>query len=225
MLFKSFIAALAGSSLVAAHGKIAVVYGDKGGNTTAIGILGGMVPGAGDNSATELDTTVFSSTNIATDGLGETAGLGPNTQDLVGKAMALSGLQNPLPQVSRSGGTISGVFHIVTTDGAGPVAAIVDPTGTGKFSTGVPAQIIAQVPGSGGNISPAGTVRRRGLHSGGLVKRADNVNRDYPVSVAIPAGTKCTGIMAGQYNVCFLKIANSNANGPFGGVVAFQMVD
>jgi len=39
----------------------------------------------------------------------------------------------------------------------------------------------------------------------------------------MPTGTTCTGSMAGQENVCLVKIANANAAGPFGGVIAVQM--
>lgn len=51
---------------VVAHGKVAAVQGDAGGNGTALGITGGDVPGTGSNSKTEVDTTVFGKTNIAT---------------------------------------------------------------------------------------------------------------------------------------------------------------
>lgn len=57
----------------------------------------------------------------------------------------------------------------------------------------------------------------------GLMKRARNVNEDYPFSATIPAGTKCTGTVAGQENVCLVKIVNPSGAGPFGGVVAIQM--
>ena len=40
---------------------------------------------------------------------------------------------------------------------------------------------------------------------------------------SVPAGTTCQGTVAGQQNVCFVKIANSNKAGPFGGVIAIQM--
>lgn len=53
------IAALLTSPLVSAHGKVAVVTGDLGGNGTALGIKGAVVAGAGPNSKTELDTTTF----------------------------------------------------------------------------------------------------------------------------------------------------------------------
>lgn len=77
--------------------------------------MGGVVPGPGPNSKTELDTTVFGKTNIATDGLGKTNAGGKNTAADLSAAMAQSG--STLPQVSSTGGTLSGTFHIVTTDG------------------------------------------------------------------------------------------------------------
>ena len=89
--------------------------GDAGGNTTGLGIQGAVIPGAGTNKVTEVDTTVFKSKQAATDGLGKTKA-GPNTLDGMSQVMALSG--STLPQVS-SGGSISGTVHIVTTDGAG----------------------------------------------------------------------------------------------------------
>ena len=145
MMFKSFLLVLAASSIVSAHGKVAAVKGDVGGNGTALGIQGGVVPGAGRNSKTEVDTTVFKSTNIATDGLGRTTGNGKNTVSMMADAMAASG--STLPQVSANNGSVSGTFHIVTTDGAGPLKAMVDATGTGAFSSGTEAEVVTQVPG------------------------------------------------------------------------------
>lgn len=236
MYTSTLVAALAGASLVAAHGKVSVVQGDAGGNGTALGIMGGIVPGAGPNSQTEVDTTVFGSTNIATNGLGETTGNGRNRVSMLQYAMAASG--NTLPQVSANGGSVSGTLHVVTTDGAGPFKAMVDSTGTGAFAEGTQAEVATQVPGRGGNISPSGRVPGGGNGNGGgaagaarrwllsrspLVKRAANVNKDYPIKVNIPAGTTCTGTAGGQSNVCLLKIANANPAGPFGGVIAFQI--
>ncbi|GAM87572.1 hypothetical protein ANO11243_055990 [Dothideomycetidae sp. 11243] len=221
MITNLALLALAASPLVAAHGKIAVVTGDAGGNGTALGIKGGIVPGAGSNSVTEVDTTVFGNTNIASNGLGVTTGSGGNTGSMVRQAMALSG--NTLPQVSANGGYITGTFHIVTTDGAGPLKAMIDSGATGAFANGSPAKVVTQVPGNGGNIEPNGQVPGQKIRRSNLVKRAENVNKDYPVKVAIPAGTQCTGTHGGQSNVCFLKIANNNPAGPFGGVVAFQI--
>lgn len=44
-------------------------------------------------------------------------------------------------------------------------------------------------------------------------------------SVKVPAGTTCTGTDAttGLTGVCYMKIANNNNAGPFGGNVAFQI--
>jgi len=221
MFSKIIILALAASPLVAAHGKIAVMTGDAGGNTTALGIQGGVIPGPGSNKVTEVDTTVFNSKAAATDGLGKTKA-GPNTLAGMSAVVAQSGAT--LPQVSQ-GGTLSGTLHIVTTDGAGPYTAIVDPTGTGAFSTGTKATVTTQVPGKNGNIA-APKQRRfvtRMLVAAGIVKRASNVNEDYPIAIQMPADMACTGTVGGQSGVCLVKIVNPSGAGPFGGVVAMQM--
>jgi len=221
MFAKIFLIALAASPLVAAHGKIAVMTGDAGGNTTGLGIQGAVIPGAGTNKQTEVDTTVFNSKQAATDGLGKTKA-GPNTMADMTAVMAASG--STLPQVS-DGGSIAGTVHIVTTDGAGPYTAICDPTGTGSFSTGTQMTVTQQVPGTKGNIA-APKQRRfvpRMLVKMGIVKRASNVNEDYPFTATMPAGMSCTGTVGGQSGVCLVKIANPSGAGPFGGVVAVQM--
>jgi hypothetical protein len=136
--------------------------------------------------------------------------------------MAQSG--STLPQVS-DGGSISGTVHIVTTDGAGPYTAICDPTGTGAFSTGTKMTVTQQVPGTRGNIA-APKERRfvpRMLVKMGIMKRASNVNEDYPFKAVMPAGMSCSGTVAGQSGVCLVKIVNPSGAGPFGGVVAVQM--
>ncbi|ROW16000.1 hypothetical protein VPNG_02604 [Cytospora leucostoma] len=230
---QTIVLALAATPLVSAHGKIAVVTGDLGGNGTALGIQGGVVAGAGPNYKTEVDTTVFWSQDIATDDdIGYTeSGSGNNQLEDLDKAMALSG--STLPQVS-SGGSVSGTYHIVTTDGAGPVEALIDETATAKWSQAKQATVTKQPPGDNGNIAaPADSqnnkrgllgVLRRGLESVGLVqKRAENVNEDYPFEVEIPAGTTCSGTISGQSNLCLVKISNNNNAGPFGGVFAVQM--
>ncbi|KAH8805741.1 hypothetical protein F5884DRAFT_679547 [Xylogone sp. PMI_703] len=224
MFSKLFLIALVATPLVRAHGKVSVATGDLGGNTTALGIQGGVIPGAGPNRKTEVDTTVFNRRDAATDGLGKTKA-GPNTLDGMSDVIAQSG--STLPQVSSNGGSITGTLHIVTTDGAGPYTAIVDPTGTGAFSQGTEATVTTQVPGKRGNIA-APRDRRfvpRMLVKMGLMKRAANVNEDFPIAIQVPAGTTCTGTVAGQSNVCLMKIANPSAAGPFGGVIAFQMAD
>lgn len=225
MFSKVLILALAASPLVAAHGKVAMVTGDAGGNGTALGIKGGVVPGPGRNRVTEVDTTVFGKTNIQTDGLGKTQGGGQNAVSMIKSVMAQSG--DTLPQVSANGGTLSGVFHIVTTDGAGPIQGCIDTTGTGKFSQCDPITPDTQVPGKNGNIRPPRKARSVGelftRSMDRIMKRASNVNTDHPMSFSIPAGTTCTGSMGGMDNVCLMKIANSNRAGPFGGVVPFQI--
>ncbi|KAE8444268.1 hypothetical protein EG329_000675 [Mollisiaceae sp. DMI_Dod_QoI] len=222
MFSKLFILALAASPLVVAHGKIAVMTGDAGGNTTGLGIQGGIIPGAGTNKETEVDTTVFNSKAALTDGLGKTKA-GPNT--LAGMSAVIAQSGPTLAQVSSSGGSISGTMHIVTTDGAGPYTAVLDTTGTGAFSEGTQLAVTQQVPGKNGNIA-APKQRRfvpRMLVKMGIMKRAANVNEDYPFAATVPAGTTCTGTVAGQSGVCLVKIVNPSAAGPFGGVMALQI--
>ncbi|KAJ2893090.1 hypothetical protein MKZ38_009063 [Zalerion maritima] len=227
--------ALAATPLVSAHGKVAVVNGDQGGNTTALGILGGIVPGEGSNDVTEIDTTVFNKKNIQTNGLGKTQKNGKNTIDMLSLATEQSG--PVLPQVSGTNGTLTGVFHIVTSDGAGPLKAVLDPTATGKFGEyGVLLEVLTQVPGKGGNISPVDDKRwlreeqEEEEEPGSLrwAKRGEavNINLDFPMAFKVPDNTQCQGTVDGvEGGVCLVKIANSNGNGPFGGVVAIQMVD
>ena len=68
------------------------------------------------------------------------------------------------------------------------------------------------MPGNKGNIKPSGKVPRGlsylALRARNLVARASNVNMDFPVDIAVPAGTTCSGTVAGQQNVCLMKIAN-----------------
>lgn len=118
MFAKAIILALAASPLVAAHGKPTVITGNLGGNGTALGNQGGIIPGEGPNRKTEPDTTVFKKVNgkvvLKTNDLGRTQGKGANKLSMIKAAMALSG--DTLPQVSSTGGTIEGTYHIVTDD-------------------------------------------------------------------------------------------------------------
>ncbi|KAH6854650.1 hypothetical protein B0I37DRAFT_36013 [Chaetomium sp. MPI-CAGE-AT-0009] len=176
-----FLLTLTLVTLVSAHGKVTVVTGDAGGNGTALGILGGLIPNAGpnlrvrlpapspsqphkppsyptglppptnndnnNNKNTEADTTVFDAVDLLSDGLGRTAASGPNTIAMLIHAMRLSG--TTLPQITP-GGNLSGTFFVITTDGAGPIHAVLDPSATGKFSAGVPLPVVEQIPGGGG---------------------------------------------------------------------------
>lgn len=141
---------------------------------------------------------------------------------MISSAMAQSG--DTLPQVNSQ---LSGTFHVVTSDGCGPIQAVVDPTGTGAFSTGTMLATTADVPGTKGqcprSITKKSYVRSLLENSGLITKRATNVNQDFKVAFTMPAGTTCTGTVGGQSNVCLVKIANNNAAGPFGGVVPIQM--
>lgn len=219
MFAKVFLFALAASPLVAAHGKIAVATGDAGGNGTALGIQGAVIPGAGKNKVTEPDTTVFK--GDAADSCGRTNGQGDNDIEAGTKqAMALSG--TTLPQVTP-GGSVSGTLHIVTSDGAGPYKAMVNADGTGNSWTTM--EVETQVPGTKGNIKK--TEKRfwaRALQAVGIMKRATNINEDYPFKVNMPAGTTCTGTIAGQANTCLVKLVNPSNAGPFGGCIPVQMV-
>jgi len=91
--------------------------------------------------------------------------------------MALSG--DTLPQISTSNASISGTFHIVTSDGAGPVTAMVDTTGLGDFTNAVKATITTQVPGKGGNIKKTTKRWEELMIRAGIMKRATNINEDY----------------------------------------------
>lgn len=99
--------------------------------------------------------------------------------------MALSG--STLPQISMNNASISGTFHIVTSDGAGPLSAMVDTTGLGDFTNAVKATVTTQVPGTKGNIKKTTKRWEELAIRAGLMKRATNINEDYPFAVAIPA--------------------------------------
>jgi hypothetical protein len=189
-------AILLATPLVSAHGKIAVVTGDLGGNGTALGIKGAIVPGAGSNSKTETDTTTF---NTGKNNCGETVvciiqnflsffltlfQAGGKNKAAAGTkaAMELSG--STLPQISVGNATLSGTYHIVTSDGAGPLTALVDTTGNGDFTNAVQATVTTQVPGKKGNIKKTKTDKRWAAWGdiftrSELTKRATNINEDF----------------------------------------------
>ncbi|KAJ0119050.1 MAS3 protein [Diaporthe amygdali] len=219
MFSKIFLIALAASPLVAAHGKIAVATGDAGGNSTALGIQGAVIPGAGKNKVTEPDTTVFK--GDAADACGRTNGQGDNDIEAgTQAAMALSG--NTLAQVTP-GGSVSGTLHIVTSDGAGPYKAMLNTDGTGQSWTAM--DVETQVPGTKGKIQKSEKrAWARALQAMGIMKRATNINEDYPFKVNMPAGASCTGNIAGQANTCLVKLVNPSNAGPFGGCIPVQMV-
>lgn len=151
--------------------------GDRGGNGTALGIKGAVVPRFGKNDVTESDTTVFggNAKNPAQNGLGKTANGDVKVSDLK-DGMALSG--STLPQVSGDGtGTITGIWRIVTSDGTandkhGNLFAVVDPAGTGNYEDGM--QLVARST----MVGDSGNVVQRALRAIGIKKRATNVGAD-----------------------------------------------
>ena len=46
-------------------------------------------------------------------------------------------------------------------------------------------------------------------------------NKDFPLTVQMPAGMTCEGTVAGVNNVCVVRVRNGAAAGPFGGSAAF----
>jgi len=218
--FSIVFTALVAASSVAAHGKIVQLSGDAGGNGTALGIMGGVVPGPGRNSVTETDTTVFK--GKAADSCGKTKANGVNDIATGMKsAMALSG--DMLPQVTP-GGKVMGTVHIVTSDGFGPYTVMVDPTGTGDFSNAQPLPVDTQVPGRNGNGKKTVTQRAAYLlRRAGIMARATNINEDFPIQASLPKDLQCTGSMNGMDNICAVKFVNPSAAGPFGGCVMVQM--
>ncbi|KAI0906942.1 hypothetical protein F4824DRAFT_482826 [Ustulina deusta] len=219
------VLALSAANLVCAHGNIQSVTGDQGGNGTALGIKGAVVPRFGENDDTEQDTTVFggNANDPTRNGLGETTDNGNLKVSDLADTMTLSG--STLPQVSGDGtGTITGTWRIVTSDGTandkqGNLFAVIDTTGTGQYKDGISLTATSDMVGRRGNVV------QRALRAIGIKKRATNVGADATFSVKIPAGITCTGSdsTSGQSNFCLLKVANNNNNGPFGGNVAFQV--
>ncbi|KAI1324050.1 hypothetical protein F5Y16DRAFT_402808 [Xylariaceae sp. FL0255] len=240
-MFTSIIAtALVAAPLVAAHGKTTVFTGSEGGNGTALGVQGNVVALVGQNYQTEPDTTIFWSKDINTDqdfGFTDSSGGNLGMKDLAA-AMELSGLT--LPQVSASGGSIKGSWHVVTSDGAGPLQAIIDPTASGSFSNATDLDVTTQPPGSDGWIDTTPSAAALAAGNGRIIERgtrttkrgasrtvgkrqtATLVDKDYDMEIAIPSGIKCTGTANGQSNLCAVKVSNNNENGPFGSVLIIQ---
>lgn len=107
-----------------------------------------------------------------------------------------------LPQVT-AGGMLMMTLHQVNGDGAGPYIAMIDATGTG--TQWAPATVATNVDGNA-----------RGRNNA-------NAMMDLPLNVAIPANQTCTGTVAGQSNVCMVRVQNPARAGPFGGCIPVQM--
>ncbi|KAK4233632.1 hypothetical protein C8A03DRAFT_38644 [Achaetomium macrosporum] len=118
-------------------------------------------------------------------------------------ATAGTGATEGLPTCADDG-SIEMVFHQINQDGAGPLEAAVDGTSGGTdpnaFQT---AKVTQDVPGIGFQGLSLAT------------------NRDFPLTVQMPAGMTCDATVAGVNNVCIVRVRNGAAAGPFGGSAAF----
>ncbi|KAK0715447.1 hypothetical protein B0H67DRAFT_601015 [Lasiosphaeris hirsuta] len=119
------------------------------------------------------------------------------------QATAGAGAESGLPTCGDDG-SIDMVFHQINQDGAGPLQASVDGTSGGTeaaaFKT---AEVTQDVPGVGFQGLSLAT------------------NKDFPLTVQMPAGMTCEGTVAGVENVCVVRVRNGAAAGPFGGSAAF----
>ncbi|KAK3389803.1 hypothetical protein B0H63DRAFT_428332 [Podospora didyma] len=118
-------------------------------------------------------------------------------------ATAGEGATSGLPTCADDG-SIEMVFHQINQDGAGPLDAAIDATSGGtQASAFKTAEVTQDVPGIGvQGISLA-------------------TNKDFPLTVQMPAGMTCEGTVAGVDNVCVVRVRNGAAAGPFGGSAAF----
>ncbi|KAG9242157.1 hypothetical protein BJ878DRAFT_556241 [Calycina marina] len=220
MFTQVFLNALAAASIVSAHGRMDVLTGDLGGNGTALGVQGAVIAGGGPNYLTEPDTTVFDINTDDDNGFTDSSNGNLSPEKNLAASMVLSG--TTLPQISAGNGSIIGNWHVVTDDGCGPLQAIIDSTASSKWSRAVEATVTTDMPGNEGNCTISKRARRA-LVKMGLLKRAQNVNKSFAFTVAIPANTTCTGTASGMTGLCQVKVSNNNANGPFGGTFMVQM--
>ncbi len=102
-------------------------------------------------------------------------------------------------------GTVANIPQI-NQDGAGPLTAAIDGTSGGTDSAAFKtAQVTQDVPGLGFQGLSLAT------------------NKDFPLTVQMPAGMTCDATVAGVDNVCVVRVRNGAAAGPFGGSAAFTM--
>ncbi|KAF2452146.1 hypothetical protein P171DRAFT_402201 [Karstenula rhodostoma CBS 690.94] len=187
------------ASQVAGHAAVIKAVGDAGGQGSAIGVDPNTPRDGTGRNPFQQDSTRFR--GDAADACGETLGGGANDVEAgTAQVMQLNGAT--LPQVS-AGGMVMMTLHQVNGDGAGPYTAMIDSTGTGTQWT--PITVATNVDGNA-----------RGRNN-------DNAMTDLPLNVAIPAGQTCTGTVAGQSNVCMVRVQNSARAGPFGGCIPVQM--
>ncbi|GJN66591.1 hypothetical protein PLIIFM63780_004059 [Purpureocillium lilacinum] len=175
--------------------------------------------------------------NLKSVGLGVTTAYG-RTQMESGFARAMTYAGASVPKVRTNGeGWIGGEWHVVTSDGGGPVRAIVDTTAKGDFRQGIELENLVQVPGQRGEIRKqadgaggnggGGNAGRNNIVSKlfarfALQKRADNINQNFEYKFRVPRGLSCTGTVGNATNVCVMNVVNTSPAGPFGNAVVFQ---
>ncbi|OAG09529.1 uncharacterized protein CC84DRAFT_1235104 [Paraphaeosphaeria sporulosa] len=187
------------ASQVAGHAAVIKAVGDAGGQGSAIGVDPNTPRDGTGRNPFQQDSTRFRGN--AADACGETLGGGDNNVETgTAQVMQLNG--GTLPQVS-AGGMVMMTLHQVNGDGAGPYTAMIDATGTGTQWT--PITVATNVDGNA-----------RGRNNA-------NAKTDLPLNVAIPANQTCTGTVAGQSNVCMVRVQNPARAGPFGGCIPVQM--
>ncbi|KAK6331237.1 hypothetical protein TWF696_003297 [Orbilia brochopaga] len=112
-----------------------------------------------------------------------------------------AGAANGLPTCSDTG-VITMTYHQINGDGAGPLVAKIDAFSGGTNANAfVPAKMIKNVPGQGGN--------------------SQNTMTDFDIAVQMPEGMVCGATVAGVSGVCIVRVNNPAGAGPFGGAAAF----
>lgn len=150
------------------------------------GLLGGLLGGGSSSSGSSSSGSTSTGTSTTSQG----------PEDAVA-ASAGKGATSGLPTCSDDG-VVSMTFHQVNEDGAGPLTGAVDPTSGGTDANAFQSATVTQdVPGIGiGGLSGAQT-------------------EDFPIKVQMPSGMTCSGTVAGEKNVCVVKVQNSALAGTY----------
>ncbi|KAF5123971.1 hypothetical protein E5D57_011892 [Metarhizium anisopliae] len=184
MSFKAIFAtsALLAAQLVSGHAAITNAVGNAGGVGRALGIDSSTPRDGTRRNPFQQDATRFRGASAKT--VGETVGAGSNDVES-GTQAIMSEMGGQLPQVTP-GGNLQMTLHQVNGDGAGPYTCMINSDGTGQNWKNV--QVTENVEGN-----------QRGRNNAGSAS-------DHPLTAAIPAGQECTGQVAGQENVCLVRI-------------------
>jgi hypothetical protein len=184
------------ASSVHGHGLITAATGANGVTGKGFAVVDGTPRDTGlPIKAVEGDTSIIRDNEIASGkvgGCGRTE-FGGSTD--VAKQLAASAAAG-MPTVGADG-TVTMTIHQVNQDGAGPYACDVNADGTGNSFVAM--QVSKNVPGAFLGLSTAAA-------------------KDFQVTAAMPAGTKCTGGPNGD--ACVVRCRNQALAGPFGGCIA-----